>query len=339
MRDLKGSQSISPQRSARVSKTPNFSHSNNIWSIISEAKGKGKQRATEAQVPTSVSSPVNPLNSPRKISEADIDYGTPNQHSSFSLGDSVLMNGRIPKPRKKRKIRPKLDEPSGRLSAYSKSTSRGENDVIEYKSIKPSHVRRDVQHFNAPSTKKKVQLKVKRLKLIVRTPPPLISHSKHILAPTQFGGSLTMFLNSYNALDSDDLSVSTLHKMASHDAEVLNHLERLKQSGRLLPQFEPEFDSTIAEQNGASGTARGRDVWDIIVSDVKERYKRRFTSAQGAAHAAKCIRENQKELANASDRAHAAEEKRLRALAKATMKLVSDEWKKAVFVRIVSGVL
>lgn len=195
-------------------------------------------------------------------------------------------------------------------------------------------------YSNQSSPTKKPKVQIKKLRLIVRTPPPLISHPGHILPTTTFGGSLASFMASYVALESQDLNNSTLHKMAHRDAKAYNHLERLRRSGRSLPRFDPEFDAAIAAQKSASESNRAGDIWDDVVAAVIERgRKKRLTSMQVAAQTARCMKEHWDDCATAIERANAAEEKRIRALAKATLKMVTNEWKKAVFVRCLFSIL
>jgi helicase SWR1 len=92
----------------------------------------------------------------------------------------------------------------------------------------------------------------------------------------------------------------------------------------------------------ATGTThkRGPDIWDQVVDEVvaRARVKRNGNGIGGrgrqiASQIASRVHGYWDGHALREDKAKAQEERRLRALAKATIKMVTGEWKKAVFVR------
>jgi helicase SWR1 len=120
--------------------------------------------------------------------------------------------------------------------------------------------------------------------------------------------------------------------MARNDAALLDRIEKFRRQGRLLP----EQDVGLGVMSTATGTGhkRGGDLWDQVVEEVitQSRVKRNG-GRQVASQIAGRIQGYWDGYALREDKAKAQEERRLRALAKATIKMVTSEWKKAVFVR------
>ena len=89
----------------------------------------------------------------------------------------------------------------------------------------------------------------------------------------------------------------------------------------------------IRALRSSSSIKSGQDAWAHIVEAVQERAVHKPPSGrQVAAQVASRVRAYWESRAVKDDKLKLQEEKRLRALAKATIKQVVDEWKKAVHV-------
>ncbi|KAA1480142.1 hypothetical protein DENSPDRAFT_855714, partial [Dentipellis sp. KUC8613] len=173
---------------------------------------------------------------------------------------------------------------------------------------------------------------LRRVKLIVRRPPPTFTNPRHKAAPPAFGKSLTALLSSYHTLDGREADKATLAEAARKDAKFLEHVYALRQQGRLLLPTDQVLSSDPWLAQGEP--KRGVDVWDHVLEDVRLRARLRASESAAARTTAaivKGVKTYWENYAAKEDRAKVVEVKRLKALAKATMKLVINEWKKAVF--------
>lgn len=124
---------------------------------------------------------------------------------------------------------------------------------------------------------------------------------------------------------------NTLAEMATHDARILDRIEVLRKGGRLT---DPTLEST--DLVATDGPQRSSvDVWDHIIEAVVKRRKvsSRSNGRQVAAQVAKVVQGYWDAHAAKKEKARMQEERRLRMLAKATIKMVTGEWRKVVFVR------
>lgn len=173
-------------------------------------------------------------------------------------------------------------------------------------------------------------ISVRRVKLIVRKPPPSLSNPLQRPRAPSYGGSLQTFLSSYIVMDDEDVGSDKLTERARRDAVLLEKIHRLRREGRL---FFPITD--VATSADASRPPRGPDVWDHILQAVESRRQVRTTNGwQVAAHVAKLVKAYWDSQLIRDSKAQAQEEKRLRMLAKATIKIVTAEWKRVVHVSV-----
>ncbi|THH18686.1 hypothetical protein EW146_g2357 [Bondarzewia mesenterica] len=170
---------------------------------------------------------------------------------------------------------------------------------------------------------------VKRIKLIVRQPLPIYTSPQQRPNRPRFDKSLPDLLCSYVMLDNRDLTPSELDGQVREKASFYEKVYKLRQQGRLLLRADL---ATIIDRDVATAEyERGRDAWDYIVEEVQNRHDERDTGQQIAGSIAKKVRGYWDALAVKEGATRLAEEKMLRKLAKATSKLVVNEWKKAVF--------
>jgi helicase SWR1 len=188
-------------------------------------------------------------------------------------------------------------------------------------------------HFNEPSLAKSG---ITRIKLIVRKPPPLVSNPRQWPPAPRFGSSLEKFLSSYTTYNDHDFTEEALEDMARNEGIILDRIDDFRRQGRLLLEF--DIDSGSAVMSTATGTAhkRGPDLWDHIVEEdriveevvVRARARRNGNGGRGkhiAAQVASRIQGYWDGYAQREDKAKVQEERRLRALAKATIKMVMGE--------------
>lgn len=143
-------------------------------------------------------------------------------------------------------------------------------------------------------------------------------------------------MSSYTTLQDQDLSEDALHEMARADAALQDRIDAFRQQGRLLTR--PDTLSAAANITNHLFTytepKRLPNTWDDIVATVIAGGRfRRVNGRQIASQIASKIQTYWDGHAARKDKARMQEEKRLRGLAKATIKMVTNEWKKAIFVR------
>lgn len=173
---------------------------------------------------------------------------------------------------------------------------------------------------------------IKRIKLIVRRPLPIMSSpSQRIPNPTH-DYSISKLLSSYTTDGFEEVASDVLATRARSQAQILERARTLKKEGRLLD------DPSVLELSPteiALKKRNSRDVWDHCIQDVVEYLEAKSDEPSGreiAGEISKAIQAYWDVQAVKQEKKRAQEERRMRALAKATIKLVTAEWKKAVFV-------
>ncbi|KAI6046432.1 hypothetical protein EDC04DRAFT_3006780 [Pisolithus marmoratus] len=191
---------------------------------------------------------------------------------------------------------------------------------------------------------------IKRIRLIVRRPPPSYTSPNQRPPPPRFQSSLESFLRSYTTINDQDQTETTLQTIAMQEAALRNKLDRLQRLGRFFPYTELSSSASFGSVSGGSSIGgnnwndlskcsllprepqRPKDAWDYVVEAVVQRGRHGLVRGrQVAAHIANRIQVYWDQHASKEKAAKIQEEKRLRTLAKATIKMVTSEWKKAVF--------
>lgn len=172
---------------------------------------------------------------------------------------------------------------------------------------------------------------IRRIRLIVRRPEPVYTHPKQRPTPPNFGKSVTSALASYARLENDDVDEEALEKAARERASLLERVFALRQQGRML--LSAEDASRALQDRSTDSRTLGADPWDHVLNAVCARRHQRETSGQEIAATIAAKVRTYWDVQNAKEgRVKLQQEKQLRVLAKATLKLVIAEWKKAVFV-------
>ncbi|KAL4071277.1 SNF2 family N-terminal domain-containing protein [Scleroderma yunnanense] len=269
------------------------------------------------------------------------------KRTSFSM--TSLTSSPVPLKRRKST----LDGESS--SPYPRRTGRLEGaqtpKLAHASSASTSRLTTDHMTTSSDPPKVTASPSIKRVRLIVRRPPPSYSNPKQRPAPPRFQSSLESFLRSYTTMDDQDQTEDNLQKMALQEAILRNKIDRLQRLGRFFPYTESSSvivkggasDSGGSHVGGSSGSSnkvsllplepqRPEDVWDHIIEAVAQRSRNGLVKGQQvSAHVASRIQAYWDQYASRERTAKVQEEKRLRALAKATIKMVTSEWKKAVF--------
>ena len=217
----------------------------------------------------------------------------------------------------------------------SSATNTFSNGVHHTPSVKtsPAHVVDEATVVASPGPTPVVR----RVKLIVRAPVPVYTNPKQRPAPPAFDKSVTSALASYTRLDNDDVDEVVLDQAARERAVLLERVYALRQQGRMLLSAE---DAGCALQRPPTDPRTpGSDPWDHVLDAIRVRHRQRETSGPEIASTIAARVRTYWDLQNAKEgRVRVQHEKQLRALAKATMKHVIAEWKKAVFVSDLSSV-
>ena len=188
----------------------------------------------------------------------------------------------------------------------------------------------------APPASAPTKPAIKRIKLIVRRPPPSLTNPRQKAPPPKFGLSLNKFLHSYTRISEDrDTNAAILERESQAEAEIREKVTKFKQEGRFIPGTQALFGTTPHEAPYTSPSRTTTDIWDAVVETVVVRARmmpKKPVGKQIAAQIASKVQAYFDGLETKKLKAKEVEERRLRNLAKSTMKLVISEWKKAVYV-------
>lgn len=119
------------------------------------------------------------------------------------------------------------------------------------------------------------------------------------------------------------------------EATILERVEQFRVAGRFIPGTEVLFGTTAPDTPYIPPRRTTRDMWDDVIEAVVAHAKTRPKKPLGRTVAAQVATRVQTHFATKEMRrtkARDMEERRLRNLAKSTMKAVVAEWKKAVYV-------
>jgi helicase SWR1 len=171
---------------------------------------------------------------------------------------------------------------------------------------------------------------IKRVKLIVRPPPPLVSNPEQRPGRLLYNGRLNTLLKSFVILSEDVLTPQDVQRMVQEEASVREKGRDMRLRGLLRPSFLSEQDD--GEDFPYSTTPH--DTWAAVVASVIEQYSTRSTalsSEKACQNVAGLVFAHSQENENEALAQERAEERRLVRLAKTVANLVIAEWRKAVF--------
>ncbi|KAF5383501.1 hypothetical protein D9757_006140 [Collybiopsis confluens] len=172
---------------------------------------------------------------------------------------------------------------------------------------------------------------IKRVKLILRRPAPLISSPSHRPPNSIYNHSISDFLSSYTTDGFEEISSDILASRVHSQARLLERAQKLRAEGRLVedPSILQRSTTEIANEQRTT-----KDLWDHCIQDAAEYLEAKSEETTGeeiAQQISKAVQAYWDVQAIKQEKLKAQQERRMRALAKATIKLVITEWKKAVF--------
>ncbi|KAG9312128.1 WR1 complex protein, SNF2 family DNA-dependent ATPase [Chiua virens] len=304
-------------------------------STVLSSKAKGKQKAVEPpmeSVPNGTTKRPRPrvlATHPPELVPPSISASRTSKRTSASVASPPLS----PTSKKKRKsvAEESASTVAPRRSGRLEGTSKPEPSL----SARPS-----LSHIDTPPSLSRTS-SIKRVRLIVRKPPPTYTNPRQRPAPHTFGANLTEMLFSYTSLDDQEQTPEMLETLAQQEAALREKIERLREQGRFMPFLYGESDTktttapvpSITANPNARDPRRTKDAWEHIVETIVQRGRggSLVRGRQVAGQVAKQVQAYWDQAVVREDRARVQEEKRVRALAKATVKMIVAEWKKAVF--------
>ncbi|KAG6897747.1 hypothetical protein C0992_011675 [Termitomyces sp. T32_za158] len=166
-------------------------------------------------------------------------------------------------------------------------------------------------------------------------PAPPVTNPKQRPPSVQHNSSVDAFLRSYLTLDGIDVDQSALERQVQADAAILERAERFKNKGGFLPMFNELYNFNEKNMDESLAPPRqSKDHWDHVVEAVCHAgkiWRRKSSGQQITSQWSKAVRGYWESQEAMKEKLKSQEERRLRALAKATIRMVTDEWKKAVF--------
>ncbi|KAG7091252.1 hypothetical protein E1B28_010301 [Marasmius oreades] len=295
-----------------------------IWNIITSAKIKGKEKANEDAVTEPVEASES-ISVSKKFSRGKRKSSTAvDSIRTTGSGVAIPSDGNTGATRKRRKgeVGPTMEnnthDPGGLAPILNPPSTFPRNHIPP-----PSQTL-----TTSPSN-------IKRIKLIVRKPPPLLSNPRQRPPPPKFNNSLARVVSSFSYWEEVGIDAESLDRRAREEATLLERAARLRRMGRFqldIAELGPDINCD-PHRTGYQGR-QSKDVWEYLLEDVARynRIRRKRPSGQAIANqVASKIRSYWELQATKQDKAKAQEEKRLRSLAKATIKMVTSEWRKAVF--------
>ena len=328
------------------------------------SKAKGKQKAVEPTMDnasmsmSALNGTTKPRPRPRALGANQSDQESPSISASRILKRaSTLVSSPPLSPisKKKHKSVMGLDESTSRI-LHPRRSGRLEGPSKPPESCLTAHpFQNSLSHVPDEPPSISRTSSIKRVRLIVRKPPPSYSNPRQKPPPPKFASNLTDFLSSYMSLDEQEQTLETLTMLAQKEAALREKIERLNKQGRFVPfmygdsfkglasgKATPAPVLAITANPNARDPRRSKDVWEHIVETIVHRGRHGgggggflIRGRQVAGQVANRIQVYWDQSAVREDKARVQEEKRVRALAKATVKMVVAEWKKAVFVSLI----
>ncbi|OCH93493.1 hypothetical protein OBBRIDRAFT_306276 [Obba rivulosa] len=329
--------------SSKRKRKTNQEPENPFWSILAASKstsalvsrrGKGKGRMAEDEQPGEAKGAADVLSGSTPHSARGRQ-----QKRERPVDETSHISGHLPAT-KKRKLAPKNASYSG--ADPNGSVVRGLGPVMHPESVstvpskRSSGRLRNAQQESAaldssPERASPSKNSVKRIRLIVRRPLPALSHPRQKPPPPRYGGSVAALLSSYTTLDDKDVDIETLEQKARKDAAFWDKVDSLRRQGRLYFTARDFSADTGSDSRNGSSLPPPSDTWAHIVEEIQSPSLVRPPDGRVIiSQIVSKVRAYWDVQTVKEDKIRAQEEKRLRALAKTTMKLVIAEWKKAV---------
>ncbi|KAF6761123.1 helicase SWR1 [Ephemerocybe angulata] len=184
---------------------------------------------------------------------------------------------------------------------------------------------------NPPPSPKSPQQALKRIKLIVRKPLPSYTNPYQLPEPPKHGRSLTTLLSTFIPPDRS--------KQAEKEATIRFREAKFRQDGRFIPGTDVLFGTKVDIDNlpppYEPPNRDTKDHWDTVIESVVSQHQARGArpwprGKDVAAQVSASMKGHWDAEEVKRGKAQGLEEKKLRALAKSTVKAVVNEWKRAV---------
>lgn len=302
-----------------------------LWTLLAEVNAKAKGK--EPPAVQSASAPVRRRGRPPKSTQPKASTPVHNDdHSAHTIAPlqrrrTVIGSPMQPPPAKRRKLDNHASERDLSLSASITDSNPAPPKRKRREGLRAAQTEEEEPSVSASAAP------LKRVKLIVRKPPPVYTHPLQRPPLPQFGSSLDSFLRSYKAPNDVNMDEGALEEAAHNDLVIWRQVDNMRRQGRMIHR---PPDSSTGSGSGSKGPQRAPDLWDQIILEVQERHRVRHypTGEYVASQVASRVVAYWEAQAARDDKARALEEKRLRALAKATIRLVTAKWKEAVYVSL-----
>ncbi|KAH6910316.1 helicase SWR1 [Coprinopsis sp. MPI-PUGE-AT-0042] len=184
---------------------------------------------------------------------------------------------------------------------------------------------------------------VKRVTLTIRKPPPTYTNFLQIPPPPFYNGSLTQMLKAFKTTGGKEVNGQTYRKKLQSETALRNKEYAFRLEGRFIPGTDVLFGTKLdidtplpTPYEPPSRTTT--DHWDTVVEAViatakskPSRSKKGSFGQQVAKQVASCVQGYWAAQNARNAKSKLQEEKRLRTLAKSTIKEVVAAWKQAVF--------
>ncbi|EKM53630.1 uncharacterized protein PHACADRAFT_211303 [Phanerochaete carnosa HHB-10118-sp] len=311
-----------------------------VWKLLDQvkSKSKGKGRAANDDVSESISATptysrkgkakaVAPLpeREPASISLAAVARTPANAHSGRR--SAMAPPPHPPLPHKKRKLQRSSESTEIGLQGLTVDHAPNPHTNRLRSSRASLRSEKSLAETIADLSPEPTSQTVKRIKLVVRNPVPIITNPVQRL-PTPKHGSVTEFLMSYSAPNGVNLDKNGLRALYRDDLEVWRTIDVLRRQGRML--YRPPDDDGSDER--WPETHRQPDIWDVIIDAVQARAETPLPHGPDvAAQVSSQVKAYWNIRAARDDKVRTQEERRLKVLAKATIRMVAAEWKKVVF--------
>ncbi|KAK2463046.1 hypothetical protein APHAL10511_004701 [Amanita phalloides] len=226
---------------------------------------------------------------------------------------------------------PRRSERHKGLGASSMARQDEEVGLHQYDVRPVTPVKRSSQEVNELS--EPPRFKIKRIKLIVRAPPPAISHPAQRPTRPTFGSSLHGFLSSYFSPFEKLVEEAALERQIQKEATLLERAYRLRQEGRLPLCSDNVTPETLTELRASVPKRASHNTWHHVVESAiaYSRTRKRAVGPQIAGQIASKVKAYWEAQEAKKEKSKTITEKQLRTLARDTLKIIINEWKKAVF--------
>ncbi|KAH9856735.1 SNF2 family N-terminal domain-containing protein [Lenzites betulinus] len=287
-----------------------------FWDIKAEAKSKGKRVHANGPDAVTPSANASRKGKGKVVVEIPLRHMPPPRlhppDPTTSTSHATTHDLTPPPPRKKRRLTHATStEVLNRSSTRQSLRNAASVPDLSAVCVSSSLANGTVPSQDPPSSPTKP---IPRVKLIVRRPAPLYSSALHRPKASPFGGSIDALLKSFTYRFNDEVTPEDLREELNAEAAIWRRVDRLRKEGRMVGERSSfEYQPAVAH-----------DAWAHIVHEIEQPGAKLVNTRRGATNVASKVKAH---WSGESDR----ERKRLKVLARKTLEMVTEEWKKAVY--------